>query len=353
MQLKNLIDLDRLTLGEIHELIKLSNDIRNNPWVYRESCHGKIMAALFTEPAVATQMVFQAAMYRLGGEVIRFDSPDSTSFLKEGRLKNVLFDVGSCADLIVLRSSAEGVAAAAALYSPKPIINAGDGEHLRPCRTLSDLAAIRSEKGRLDQLCIGLCGNLKNDPACLSLIQALMRYKGNTFTLVSSPEHTLPQYMKDSLDAANCKYVEASGLSEVISGIDVLYITCSHKESLLKEELPEKKKRILSAKTLGRAKKDLVIIHPGFCSGEIAADAMDDEQVVNQTAYDLYTQMALILTLLQQSDSYGKRRIPRSTHPCRCTNPKCVTRTESYLPNLFSEAGDMLECKYCEGRMLI
>lgn len=353
MQLKNLIDLDRLTLGEIHELIKLSTNIRNNPWVYRESCRGKIMAALFTEPAVATQMAFQAAMYRLGGEAVCFDSPDGTSFLQQGSLKSAITAVGGFADLIVLRSAAEGTAAAAALYSKKPVINAGDGEHLRPARTLSDLAAISSEKGRLDHLCIGLCGNLKNNPASLSLIQTMMRYRGNTFALISSPEDTLPQNIKDSLDAADCKYVEASSLNEVISAIDVLYITCAQQESMGKGELAEKKKRILSAKTLGCAKKDLIVIHPALCGGEIAADAAADERVIDQTPYSLYTRMALILTLLQNAEECGKQKVPHSTHPSRCANPKCVTRTEPYLPNLFSEAGDMLECKYCEGRMLI
>jgi aspartate carbamoyltransferase catalytic subunit len=352
MQLKNLIDLDRLTLGEIHELIKLSNNIRNNPWVYRESCRGKIMASLFTESAVAAQMAFQAAMYRLGGEVIRFDSPDSTSFLRQSSLKTAVSAVGGCADLLVLRSTAEGTAAAAALYSSKPVINAGDGEHLRPCETLSALAAISNKKGRLDHLCVGLCGNLKNSPEALSLIQTFMRYKGNRFVLISSPEDTLPQYIKDSLDAAGCQYTEASGLDEMISALDVLYITCTKKENIGKDEHTERK-RILSVKVLGRAKKDLMVIPSELCGAEMEEDAADDERVVDLTEYGLYTRMALILTLLQNAGSYGKRKVPHSTHPSRCTNPKCVTRTEPYLPNLFSEAGDMLECKYCEGRMLI
>lgn len=357
MLLNNLIDLDQLALSEIDELIKLANVIKSNPWAYRESCRGKIMATLFYEPSTRTKMSFQTAMYRLGGEVIGFDNPENSSVSKGESLKDTITVVSGYADLIVMRNPMEGAATAATLYSKSPIINAGDGGHLHPTQTLTDLMTLYNEKGRLDHLCVGLCGDLKNGRTVHSLIKTMTRYKGNSFVLISTPELALPQYVKDVADAAGCRYTEVTGLSEAMPLLDVLYMTRIQKERFASEQQYEEQKGIfvLDSQKLIHAKRDLKILHPLPRVDEITVDVDDDERAkyFDQTVYGMYARMALILTIFQNAEIPRSKRTLHSTHPCKCSNPKCITQTEHYLPNLFSEAGDMLECRYCDGRTLI
>ncbi len=357
MLLNNLIDLDQLALSEIDELIKLANIIKSNPWAYRESCRGKIMATLFYEPSTRTKMSFQTAMYRLGGEVIGFDNPENSSVSKGESLKDTITVVSGYADLIVMRNPMEGAATAATLYSKSPIINAGDGGHLHPTQTLTDLMTLYNEKGRLDHLCVGLCGDLKNGRTVHSLIKTMTRYKGNSFVLISTPELALPQYVKDVADAAGCRYTEVTGLSEAMPLLDVLYMTRIQKERFASEQQYEEQKGIfvLDSQKLIHSKRDLKILHPLPRVDEITVDVDDDERAkyFDQTVYGMYARMALILTIFQNAEIPKSKRMLYSTHPCKCSNPKCITQTEHYLPNLFSEAGDMLECRYCDGRTLI
>ena len=357
MQLYDMIDLDQLSPGEIRELIALADSIRKNPWAYRESCRGKIMATLFYEPSTRTKMSFQTAMYRLGGEVIGFDNPDNSSVSKGESLKDTITVVSGYADLIVMRNPREGAAAAAALYSKSPIINAGDGGHLHPTQTLTDLVTLSNEKGRLDHLCIGLCGDLKNGRTVHSLIRTMTRFPGNSFVLISTSELSLPQYVRDVLDAAGCRYKEAESLEQALPELDVLYMTRIQQERFASREEYERQRGVfvLDARKLTNAKPDLKILHPLPRVDEIAVDVDDDPRATyfGQTVYGVYARMALILTILQSPGRPQKRRPLRSTHPCLCSNPKCITRTESYLPRRFKEAGDMLVCSYCEGRTLI
>ncbi|HEX2985783.1 MAG TPA: aspartate carbamoyltransferase [Caproiciproducens sp.] len=356
MLLNHLIDLDQLSLREIEELIGLANTIRSNPWAYRESCRGKIMATLFYEPSTRTKMSFQTAMYRLGGEVIGFDNPENSSVSKGESLKDTITVVSGYADIIVMRNPMEGAATAATLYSRSPIINAGDGGHLHPTQTLTDLVTLYNEKGRLDNLCIGLCGDLKYGRTVHSLIKTMTRYKGNSFVLISTPELALPQYVKDVMDAAGCRYTEVSTLSEAMPMLDVLYMTRIQKERFTSEKQYEEQKGIFVLDTLklSLGKKDLRILHPLPRVDEIAVEVDRDERAryFDQTVYGMYARMALILTILQHS-APERKKVYESTHPCRCSNPKCITQTEAYLPHLFREAGDMLECIYCDGRTLI
>ncbi len=357
MQLNHMIDLDQLSVENIRELIALANSIRSNPWAYRESCRGKIMATLFYEPSTRTKMSFQTAMYRLGGEVIGFDNPQNTSVSKGESLKDTITVVSGYTDLIVMRNPKEGAAAAAALYSKVPIINAGDGGHLHPTQTLTDLVTLYNEKGRLDHLCVGLCGDLIYGRTVHSLIKTMTRFPGNQFVLISTPELALPQYIKDVMDAAGCSWREVASLEEALPELDVLYMTRIQQERFKSRQEYEDQKGvyILDEQKLRLAKPDLRILHPLPRVDEITEGVDRDPRATyfRQTVYGMYARMALILTILQQSKILPKSALPASTHPSRCSNPSCITQTEPYLPNLFSEAGDMLTCYYCDGRKLI
>lgn len=357
MQLYDMIDLDQLSADGIMELIVLADKIRRNPWAYRESCRGKIMATLFYEPSTRTKMSFQTAMYRLGGEVIGFDNPENSSVSKGESLKDTITVVSGYADLIVMRNPREGAAAAAALYSKAPIINAGDGGHLHPTQTLTDLVTLYNEKGRLDHLCIGLCGDLKYGRTVHSLIKTMIRFPGTSFVLVSTPELALPQYVRDVMDAAGCPYAEAPGLREALPKLDVLYMTRIQQERFASRADYERQKGVfvLDSAKLTAAKPDLKILHPLPRVDEIAVEVDDDPRAAyfDQTVYGMYARMALIFTILQSGRRPRSGKALRSTHPCRCSNPKCITRTEPYLPHRFTEAGDMLVCSYCDSRTLI
>lgn len=357
MQLTHMIDLDQLSVEEIWELIKLADSIRSNPWAYRESCRGKIMATLFYEPSTRTKMSFQTAMFRLGGQVIGFDNPQNTSVSKGETLKDTVMVVSGYADLIVMRNPREGAPTAATLYSKSPIINAGDGGHLHPTQTLTDLFTLYKEKGRLDHLCVGLCGDLKYGRTVHSLIKTMIRFPGNSFVLISTPELALPQYVRDVMDAAGCRYMEAPTLEAAMPQLDVLYMTRIQQERFESRAQYEAQKGVfvLDSVRLSAAKPDMKILHPLPRVDEITVDVDNDPRAkyFDQTVYGMYARMALILTILQSARVPEKQATLRSTHPCQCSNPKCITHTEPYLPHLFREAGDMLECRYCDGRTLI
>ena len=357
VQLFNMIDLERLGKDEIHELITLAGSIKNNPWAYRESCRGKIMATLFYEPSTRTKMSFQTAMYRLGGEVIGFDNPENSSVSKGESLKDTVTVVSGYADIIVMRHPREGAAEAAALYSKSPVINAGDGGHLHPTQTLTDLVTLYNEKGRLDHLCVGLCGDLKYGRTVHSIIKSLVRYEGNSFVLISTREMALPRYIKDAMDAAGCKYTEVSSLEEAMPMLDVLYMTRIQRERFASMDEYERQKGIfvLNEAKLRSAKPDLKILHPLPRVDEIAVGVDDDPRAkyFDQTVYGMYARMALILTVLKSGPLPPKKSVISSSHECICSNRNCITHSEPYLPHLFTEAGDMLICGYCDGRTLI
>ena len=357
LQLNHMIDLDQLTQPELMELIALANEIRKNPWAYRESCRGKILATLFYEPSTRTRMSFQTAMYRLGGEVIGFDSPKDSSVSKGESLKDTVTVVGGYADVIVIRNPWEGAAAAAALYSKVPVINAGDGGHLHPTQTLTDLVTLYNEKGRLDHLRIGFCGDLMFGRTVHSLIRTMTRFEGNSFVLISTPELALPQYVKDAMDAAGCDYREAASLEEALPELDVLYMTRIQQErfATCEQYAAQKGVYLLDNRKLELAKRDLKILHPLPRVDEIAESVDYDPRATyfRQTVYGMYSRMALILTILRDSRIEPAGRPVASTHPYRCSNPRCITQTEHYLPRLFTESGGMITCAYCDGRTLI
>lgn len=357
VQISNMIDLDQSSLAEIGEMIALANQIRNYPKEYCESCRGKIMATLFYEPSTRTKMSFQTAMLRLGGEIIGFDNPQSSSVSKGESLKDTVTVVSGYADILVIRHPLEGAAEAAAMYSRVPVINAGDGGHLHPTQTLTDLVTLYNEKGRLDNLCIGLCGDLKYGRTVHSLIKTMTRYHNNSFVLISTPELALPNYVKDIMNAAGCKYVEVSSLSEAMPMLDVLYMTRIQQERFATREQYEAQKGVyvLDREKLNMGKKDLKVLHPLPRVDEITPDVDEDPRAAyfKQTVYGMYARMALIFSMLMNPQYKRKKPPAQSSHPVECSNPKCITKTEPYLPRLYFETGDMLECKYCDGRTLI
>ncbi len=357
MKTKNVLDLTDLTHKELMEVIKLADDIRRCPSDYAGACKGKILATLFYEPSTRTQMSFQTAMLRLGGTIIGFDNPQNSSVAKGESLKDTITVVGGYTDIIAIRNPMEGTAAAAAMYSPVPIVNAGDGGHLHPTQTLTDVVTLHNEMGRLEGLTIGLCGDLKNGRTVHSLIKTLSTFKGNKFILISTPELTIPQYIKDIINASECSYEEIPSLAKAMPELDVLYMTRIQRERFASEEEYRKQHGvfILDKAKLKAAKKSMRILHPLPRVDEIDVEVDYDERAkyFEQTVYGMYGRMALIIKLLETSQKEFPSRV-MSTHPFRCNNPRCITSTEKYLPNVFREAGgDMLICKYCDGRRLI
>lgn len=357
MKTKHVVDLTDLSHEELLAIIGLANEIKARPKDYLDACKGKILGTLFYEPSTRTQMSFQTAMLRLGGSIIGFDNPQNSSVAKGESLKDTITVIGGYTDIIAIRHPSEGTAAAAAMYSPVPVINAGDGGHLHPTQTLTDVVTLYNELGRLDNICIGLCGDLKNGRTVHSLIKTMTTFKGNKFVLISTPELSVPQYIKDIINASRCGYEEVTSLAEAMPGLDVLYMTRIQRERFASEEEYQKQNGvfILDKAKLKTAKRNMKILHPLPRVDEIDVEVDYDERAKYfiQTVYGMYGRMALILTMLEKDDKvFAPRVMP--THPFRCSNPRCITQTEKYLPSIFTEAGgDMLLCRYCDGRKLI
>ncbi len=357
MKTKHVVDLTDLTHEELLSVIRLANRIRENPEAYAQACRGKILATLFYEPSTRTQMSFQTAMLRLGGRIIGFDNPQNSSVAKGESLKDTVTVVGGYADIIAIRHPSEGTAAAASMYSAAPIINAGDGGHLHPTQTLTDVVTLYNEMGTLENLTIGLCGDLKNGRTVHSLIKTMSTFKGNRFVLISTPELTIPQYIKDIIIASECSFTQVRSLAQAIPELDVLYMTRIQRERFGSEEEYQKQNGVfvLDKAKLKNAKKTMRILHPLPRVDEIDVEVDYDERAkyFEQTVYGMYGRMALIMTMLEKSDRTPAPRL-RSTHPFSCSNPRCITQSEKYLPALFREAGgDMLLCRYCDSRTLI
>lgn len=351
-----MIDLDAYPVQELYQIVKFADEIRKDPASYMEAGRGKIMATLFYEPSTRTQMSFQTAMLRLGGQFIGFDDPRNSSVSKGESLKDTIRVVSGYADIIVMRNPLEGAAQAAALYSRVPVINAGDGGHLHPTQTLTDVVTLHHKKGRLDNLTVGLCGDLKHGRTVHSLIKTLTRFPKNKFMLISTPELGVPQYIKDLMDAGGASYQEVHTLEEAMPVLDVLYMTRIQKERFTSEDAYQAQRGVyvLDSSKIKRAKQSLCVLHPLPRVDEITVDMDDDPRACyfDQAEYGVFARMALIRLMLENS----RRDAPPtlcSTHAVPCTNEKCVTRIESYIPKRYFESGDMLVCEYCENRQLI
>ena len=301
--MKHLIDIKELSVEEIDELIKVAKDIIAHPENYQEKCKYKKLATLFFEPSTRTRLSFEAAMMELGGNVIGFSEASSSSASKGESVSDTVKIVGGYSDIIAMRHPKEGAPLVASLKSDVPIINAGDGGHNHPTQTLTDLLTISCEKNRLDNLTIGLCGDLKFGRTVHSLITAMSRYKNIKFVLISPDELKLPEYVKEEiLDKNNIPYVETNDIEEYLGELDILYMTRVQKERFFNEEdyLRLKDYYILNKEKLEKAKKDLCIMHPLPRVNEISVEVDDDPRACyfKQARYGKYIRMALILKLL-------------------------------------------------------
>ena len=292
------------SVEELDQLLNLANDIETNPKKYAHACDGKKLATLFYEPSTRTRLSFEAAMMNLGGNVLGFSSADSSSATKGETVADTIRMVACYADICAMRHPKEGAPLVASLHSPIPVINAGDGGHQHPTQTLTDLLTIRSLKGRLDNLTIGLCGDLKFGRTVHSLISALVRYTGIRFVLISPEELRIPSYIRDDvLRENNIEFEEVERLEDALPKLDVLYMTRVQKERFFNEEdyVRMKDFYILDKKKMELAPQDMIVMHPLPRVNEIAVEVDDDPRAAyfKQAQYAVYARMALILTLLE------------------------------------------------------
>ena len=291
------------SVEELDKLLDLANDIEKYPEKYAHACAGKKLATLFYEPSTRTRLSHEAAMLNLGGSVLGFSSADSSSAAKGESVSDTIRTVACYADIVAMRHPKEGAPMVAAAHSSIPIINAGDGGHQHPTQTLTDLLTIRSPKGRLGNLTIGLCGDLKFGRTVHSLIQALVRYDNLNFVLISPEELRLPTYIRhDVLRRNHVPYKEVVRMEEALPELDILYMTRVQKERFFNEEdyVRMKDFYILDKKKMELAGKDMLVLHPLPRVNEISVEVDDDPRAVyfKQAKYGVYVRMALILTLL-------------------------------------------------------
>ena len=301
--MKHLISPLDLSVDELDHILALGQTIMHDPQAYAHVCDGKKLATLFYEPSTRTRLSFEAAMLNLGGSVLGFSSADSSSASKGESVADTIRVISSYADICAMRHPKEGAAMVASQHATIPVINAGDGGHQHPTQTLTDLLTIRSLKGRLDNMTIGLCGDLKFGRTVHSLIHALVRYPGIRFVLISPEELKLPSYIKnDVLDRQNIPYEEVVRLEDALPDLDILYMTRVQKERFFNEEdyVRMKDFYILDNKKMELAKDDMYILHPLPRVNEIATEVDNDPRAAyfKQVQYGVYIRMALILTLL-------------------------------------------------------
>lgn len=301
--MKYLIDPMDLSVEEIDELIDIANDIIKDRTCYQDVCRHKILATLFFEPSTRTRLSFESAMLSLGGSVLGFSSASNTSASKGESVSDTISVVSSYCDIIAMRHPKEGAPLVATRKSTVPLINAGDGGHNHPTQTLTDLLTIYREKGRLDNLTIGFCGDLKFGRTVHSLTKAMSRYKNIKFVFIAPPELKIPEYLKhDLLDAKNLDYKEAETIEEVIEDLDILYMTRVQKERFFNEQdyIRLKDTYILDLNKLEKSKSDLIVMHPLPRVNEIAIEVDDDPRAkyFDQVQNGRFMRMALILKML-------------------------------------------------------
>lgn len=351
MSVRNLIDLNQLSLEELDDIVDMACRISRHPSHYSSACRDKLMATLFYEPSTRTQMSFQSAMLRVGGKIIGFDNPNGTSIAKGESLKDTVTVLSGYTDILTIRHPLEGAAMAASLYSGVPVINAGDGGHLHPTQTLTDIVTLRNVVGHMDKLVIGMCGDLANGRTVHSLCRSMSRYGGNSFVFISTEKLAMPQYIKDYITEMGCEYTEVRTLEEAMPYLDVLYMTRIQRERFDSMEEYEAQKGIyvLDSKKMALGKTDLCVLHPLPRVDEIAYEVDDDPRAwyFEQTQYGMYGRMALITKMISEHGSSEPVKC-EGTPDFTCRNPKCITRFEPYLPHLTVDTPKGCVCGYCE-----
>ncbi len=351
--MRHLIDFGDLPRAEWDALYARASQIMDEPDAFIDVCRGKVAASLFYEPSTRTNFSFQTAMLRLGGTVFGFADPNSSSAAKGESLKDTVKMVSGYADVVVMRTPWEGAAKAASLYSSVPVVNAGDGGHMHPTQTMADLTTITRLLGGVDGLSIGLCGDLKNGRTVHSLIKAMEKFRDVSFFLISPRELAVPEYIRAFLREHHMRFTEVTGLEAVIPQLDVLYMTRIQRERFVDPLEYERNKGvyILTRRKLERAKKNMLVMHPLPRVDEIAVDVDDDPRAVyfQQARYGMFARMALLEHLALQP-----RREPEpveiGTRPV-CSNPRCITQTQPYLPPLFKKSGGVDCCAFCDAAL--
>ena len=303
---RSVLNILDLSVEELDQLIATANDIIANPAKYSEKCKGKKLATLFFEPSTRTRLSFEAAMYELGGNVLGFSEANSSSAAKGESVADTAKTVSCYADIIAMRHPKEGAPMVAAMNASVPVINAGDGGHNHPTQTLADLLTIYREKGSFDNLTIGLCGDLKFGRTVHSLINAMSRYTGVKFILISPEELKVPSYVKQGMKDQGIPYVQTMDLESVMPELDILYMTRVQRERFFNEEdyVRLKNSYVLNADKLALAPPDMAVLHPLPRVNEITLDVDDDPRAAyfEQATNGVYMRMALIMTLLGLKD---------------------------------------------------
>ncbi len=358
--MRHLIDPTDLTVEETGRIISLAEDIIAHREKYSEVCKGRKLATLFYEPSTRTRLSFTSAMLELGGTVIGFSDAASSSVSKGETVADTVRVIRCFADIIAMRHFKEGAPLVASQYAGVPVINAGDGSHSHPTQTLTDLLTIKREKGRLDHLTIGFCGDLKFGRTVHSLIKALSRYEGIRVILIAPEELRLPEYMLEEMRATTgLEFREVTTMEEVMPELDILYMTRVQKERFLDEEEFDRVKDsfVLNLEKMQSAKKDMIVLHPLPRVNEIARAVDNDPRAAyfRQVENGKFVRMALIYTLLQWADENKPYEHTPVLAPDLivngqvCPNKRCISFTED-VDQLFRRTADGCRCAYCESR---
>lgn len=351
--MRHLIDFGDLTREEWDVLYARASEIIDHPEEFLDACRGKVACNLFYEPSTRTNFSFQTAMLRLGGTVFGFADPNSSSVAKGETLKDTIKMVSAYSDVVVMRNPREGAAKAASLYSEVPVINAGDGGHMHPTQTLTDLTTITKLRGSVDGLSVGLCGDLKNGRTVHSFIKAMVKFKNVKFYLIAPRELAIPEYLRQFMKEHDMWNVEVTGLETVIPQLDVLYMTRIQRERFVDPLEYERCKGVyvLTRDKLERAKKDMLVMHPLPRVDEIHIDVDDDPRAVyfQQARYGMFARMALLMDLANQP-RMAPDAVEIGTKPV-CHNPRCITQTELYLPPLVKKNGGVDCCAFCDAEL--
>ena len=357
--MRSLISILELSVEELDQLIATAKDIIAHPEAYWDKCAHKKLATLFFEPSTRTRLSFEAAMLELGGTVLGFSEANSSSAAKGESVADTAKTVSCYADIIAMRHPREGAPYVASQAATIPVINAGDGGHNHPTQTLADLLTISREMGRLNNLTIGLCGDLKYGRTVHSLIEAMSRYEGIQFVLISPKELKIPGFIRyNVLEKHNIPYTEVESLEEAMPGLDVLYMTRIQRERFDDPAEYERLKDsyILNTEKMQLAKEAMCVLHPLPRVNEISVKVDDDPRAAyfRQALNGKYMRMALILKLLEEAKANPVREAIDTSdleYDRVCTNPKCISQIEQELPQLFrctDKAADIHRCIYCE-----
>ena len=357
--MRSLIDIVDFSIEELQQLLDTACDIIDNPKKYSEACRGKKLATLFFEPSTRTRLSFEAAMYELGGNVLGFSEAASSSASKGESVADTAKMISCYADIMAMRHPKEGAPYVASKAASIPVINAGDGGHCHPTQTLTDLLTIYREHGRLNDLTVGFCGDLKYGRTVHSLISALSRYTGIKIILISPEELQLPDYVRfETLDKYNMPYTETANLEEVLPQLDILYMTRIQRERFHDPAQYEKLKDsyVLTPEKLETAKETMRILHPLPRVNEISVKVDADPRAAyfRQALNGKFVRMALILKLLEEADKeHAEEQEELVVNTLICDNPRCITSCEQEIDHAFrcvNREHNIYRCIYCEAK---